>query len=72
MSLIVALTKAASELAAQRVSEFQPEIDGAFQCARYWIESGRRSRIVSVPSSPSTYHCFACDYKIASDAGCDL
>ena len=50
-----------SELAAQRVSNFDPYISGAFQCPRRWIEDGRRLRIVTVPSKAlgelNTYHC---------------
>jgi hypothetical protein len=50
MSIAGELKKKASELAAQRVSNFDPYIDGAFQCPRYWIEDGRKLRIVTVPS----------------------
>jgi hypothetical protein len=50
MSIANELKKKASELAAQRVSNFDPQIDGAFQCPRCWIEDGRRLRIVTEPS----------------------
>jgi hypothetical protein len=43
-------SKKAGELAAQRVSNFDPHIDGALQCPRCWIEDGRRLRIAIVPS----------------------
>jgi hypothetical protein len=68
MSIADELKKKASELAAQRVSSFDPHIDGAFQCPRCWIEDGRRLRIATVPSKAlaglNTYHCFACNYEI--------
>jgi hypothetical protein len=69
MSIADELKKRAAELAAHRVSNFEPFIGGSFQCPQCWIESGRRLRIVAVPDQKSevltTYHCFACDLKIA-------
>jgi hypothetical protein len=44
MSIANELKKKASELAAQRLSTFDPQIDGVFQCPRCWIEAGRRRR----------------------------
>jgi hypothetical protein len=68
MSIAGELKKKASELAALRVSNFDPYIDGAFQCPRCWIEDGRKLRIVTVSSKAlgklNTYHCFACNYEV--------
>jgi hypothetical protein len=67
MSIAGELKNKAGELAAQRVSNFDPCIDGAFQSPRCWIEDGRKLRIVTVPSKAlgelNTYHCFACNYE---------
>jgi hypothetical protein len=68
MSIADELKKTARELAAQRLSNFHPDIDGAFQCPRCWIEDGRRLRIVALPSKAlgerNSYHCFACNYEV--------
>jgi hypothetical protein len=50
MSIADELKKKAGGLAAQRVSSFDPHIDGAFQYPRCWIEDGRRLRIATTRS----------------------
>jgi hypothetical protein len=68
MSIANELRKKASELAAQRVLNFDPHIEWLFNAPRCWIENGHRPRIVAVPSKAlgelNTYHCFACHYEI--------
>jgi hypothetical protein len=68
MSIASELKKKASELASQRVANFDSCIDGVFQCPRCWVEDGRRLRIVTVPSKAlgdlNTYHCFACNFEL--------
>ena len=60
----------AANLSLKRLSSFQPEIDGNFQCPRCWVHHEARTSMLPVPGTDTEdfFKCHVCHFKFSLPA----